>query len=95
VSSEDLKPFKRFPPSPKLLITRLKPGVNENFDLFLCKASEIRDQKSKPKTPHPKHIIHVQSNFITTELVKNGLLNSARSPGFFPGIKNRRAESGL
>ena len=34
-------------------------------------------------------------NFITTELVRNGLLNSARSPAFLPGIRNNRAESGL
>ena len=36
-----------------------------------------------------------QSNFITTEVVRKGLLNSARSPAFFPGIKKSRAESGL
>ena len=36
-----------------------------------------------------------QSSFMTTELVRKGLLNSARSPAFFPGTGKRRAESGL
>ena len=45
--------------------------------------------------PSSKRISTRQSSFMTTESVRKGLLNCARSPAFFPGTGKRRAESGL